>query len=91
MSINIKNERVSQLAVRLAEKTGESITDAVGHAIEEKLAELEKLERMQRRKGLADKLRALAEDFRRDASAEWLAKTQKEMDDEMYDEMGLPR
>ena len=90
MSINIKNERVSQLAVQLAERTGESITDAVGHAIEEKLAELDKLATKQRRKGIADKLRAIAEDIRRDASPEWLAKTQKEFDDELYDEMGLP-
>jgi len=88
MSINIKNERVSQLAVTLAERTGESITDAVGHAIEEKL---ERLEKQKSRKGIADKMRALSEEFRQHVSPEWLAKTQEDWDNELYDKMGLPR
>lgn len=37
MAINIKNEAVSRQAVELAKVMGESITDAVGKAIQEKL------------------------------------------------------
>jgi antitoxin VapB len=88
MSINIKNERVSKLAVALAEQTGESITDAVGKAIEERL---ERLTKKKSREGLADRLRAISDVVVRHASPEWLAKTQQEFDDELYDEMGLPR
>jgi antitoxin VapB len=37
MALNIKNPRTHELAARLADATGESITDAVTRAIEERL------------------------------------------------------
>ncbi len=40
MHLNIKNPRAHQLAARLAKRTGESLTDAVTHALEEKLNRL---------------------------------------------------
>jgi hypothetical protein len=40
MALNIKNERVSQLAAELAAETGASITDAVGAALESRLRQL---------------------------------------------------
>jgi hypothetical protein len=50
MALNIKNERVSQLAVELARATGVSITEAVGRAIAARLAEVK---RKAQREGLA--------------------------------------
>jgi antitoxin VapB len=88
MPINIKNERVSQLAVALAEQTGETITDAVGNAIEEKLNAIKK---KKSREGIADKIRELSKEFRAQMSPEWLAKTDEEWDEELYDELGLPK
>ena len=41
MAINIKNPRAETLANQLAKKTGETITDAVIHALEDRLERLE--------------------------------------------------
>jgi len=40
MALNIKSDKADELARRLAEKTGESITQAVIRAIEDRLATL---------------------------------------------------
>lgn len=42
MALNIKNERTHQLAARLAAATGESLTEAVTKAIEERLSRVER-------------------------------------------------
>ncbi len=39
MQLHIKNESAHQMAKELAELTGESMTDAVIHALEDNLAE----------------------------------------------------
>ena len=88
MSINIKNEKVSQLAATLAERTGESITDAVGNALEEKLQRLEVLLAKERRKGLADRLRAISEEIALQTTDEW---RKWDWEADLYDERGLPR
>jgi antitoxin VapB len=85
MSINIKNERVSTLANELAEATGETITDAVGHAIEARLAEVRKLGS---RKGIADKLLALSRKCVQEAPLEWRS---WDYDADLYDDRGMPR
>ncbi len=41
MNLNIKNPRAYELARRLSDLTGESLTSAVIHALESKLAEKE--------------------------------------------------
>ena len=41
MAVNIKNPRAERLANQLAQKTGETITDAVIHALEDRLERLE--------------------------------------------------
>ena len=41
MSLNIKNPEAHALAARLAEKTGETLTEAVTTALRERLARLE--------------------------------------------------
>jgi antitoxin VapB len=86
MSINIKNERVSKLAIALAEQTGESITDAVGNAIEEKL---QRITKKKSREGLADKMRAIADDIASRTTDEW---RNWDWEADLYDEQtGLPK
>lgn len=43
MSLNIKNEKVESLIRLLVEATGEGITEAIGKAVEEKLASLKQI------------------------------------------------
>jgi antitoxin VapB len=83
MPINIKNEHVSKLANELARTTGESITEAVGKAVEERLARLHR-----QRQGIAEKLRAIGEEVAGRASKEWLT---WDYDADLYDEKGLPK
>ncbi len=86
MAINIKNERVSKLAVELADKTGESITDAVGIAIQEKL---DRLANAGGRKGIADKMRAISQEIAARAPRKW---SKWDWERELYDDQtGLPR
>lgn len=90
MPLNIKNEQVSTLAHRLAKATGESITDAVGKAIEERLTHVE---RRTQRKGLAERAMEIGRECAEIASKtpegrEWLV---KDFDAELYDERGLPK
>ncbi len=85
MPLNIKNERVSRLALQVATETGESLTDAVGKALE---ARLEELHRQKGRAGLSDRLMELGRRTASHAPADWLARN---FDDELYDERGLPK
>ena len=41
MAINIKNQKAENLAKQLAEKTGETITDTIIHALEDRLERVE--------------------------------------------------
>jgi antitoxin VapB len=50
MGISIKNERTERLARELARATGESLTTAIGRALEERL------ERVETRRSPADRL-----------------------------------
>lgn len=85
MPINIKNEQVSGLVAELADATGESITDAVGHAVEARLQEVRK---KGGRQGIAAKLMALSAKCVERAPKGW-----RDFDHgtELYDEQGLPR
>lgn len=85
MAINIKNEEVSRRAAELAKATGESITEAVGQAIEEKL---DRVRRQSGRKGIAAKLLALSDKCVRNAPKSWKTFV---YDAELYDEQGMPR
>jgi antitoxin VapB len=84
LSLNIKKERTHKLARELAELTGESVTEAVTVALEERL------ERVRRERGacLADRLLAIG----RDAAAH-IKEEYRHVDhaDLLYDERGLPR
>jgi hypothetical protein len=85
MSINIKNEEVSRLVTELAGELGVSITDAVGQAARDKLAQVRQ---KSDRRGVADKLKAISKKARQHASKKWLA---WDYDAELYDDRGLPR
>jgi len=85
MPLNIKDERVSRLAEELARTTGESITDAVGRAIEARLFEIN---RHSRRRGVAKRLMEIGRTCASEAPSGWLT---RRFDDELYDERGLPR
>ncbi len=85
MPVNIKNERVSRLVAELAQKTGESITDAVGKAVEERL---KRLEHEKCSVGLAERLRILGEDTARRLPPGFRGRNH---DPDLYDEWGLPK
>ncbi len=85
MAINIKNEDVARQAIELAKAMDESITEAVGQAIEEKLA---RLQRQTGRQGIAAKLIALSEKCIQDAPPNWRT---YDYDGELYDERGMPQ
>jgi antitoxin VapB len=85
MPLNIKNERVSNLAHELAAITGKSITEAVGRAVESKLEELKREnERQQMYERIMEISRSCAPHF----TKEW---RERNFDEELYDEKGLPR
>ena len=85
MPLNIKNERVTCLALEVASATGESLTDAVGKALQSRL---EELHRQNRRVGLSYRLMELGRRTASHAPLEWLT---RDFDNELYDERGLPR
>jgi antitoxin VapB len=86
--LNIKRPETYELAKRLAAHTGESLTDAVTKAIEERLARLEDVRRTNIEERLA-KVREITRSYR-EAIGE-PRPTLEELDQEMYDEDGLPR
>jgi antitoxin VapB len=55
MGLNIKNQHVERLAKQLAAETGETMTSAIQHALEEKL------ERLERERDVAEKIRRIDE------------------------------
>ncbi len=84
MPLNIKDDETHELARKLADLTGETMTKAVKTAIKERLARCEKSDR---RKGIADKLNRLAEYYSS------LPVYDDRTPDEIigYDEFGLPK
>jgi antitoxin VapB len=60
MPLNIKNRATHELARRLAKITGETITQAVGTAVRERLRRIEAQETGRTRR-LADRLEAIAD------------------------------
>jgi antitoxin VapB len=82
MSLNIKNPETYALAARLAELTGETLTEAVTISLRERLAHLEQPD------AEAEALLAIG----RDCAARLPPKTQQ-MDHGamLYDERGLPK
>jgi len=86
MHLNIKNHEAHELAKKLTELTGESMTEAVLVALRERLArELNTPERIAER---AEALMAIGRDVAARLGPEFRT---KDWDAELYDEHGLPR
>lgn len=85
MPLNIKNERVTELAAQLAALTGQSITDAVGAALEDKIvavrAEQSRTHRLQRAREIVDEISPILKSHFGD----------RDPFEDLYDENGLPR
>jgi antitoxin VapB len=81
--MNIKDPQVRELARRLAERRGTSLTDAVRQAL------AEALEREQAsREGMAERLLEIGRRAREKADAAGIVFL---TDDDLYDEWGLPK
>lgn len=79
MPLYIRDEEVRRLAARVAQGLGTNVTDAVRKALQRELAELEREEAVRDRRLRARFARLDALPRRRFG------------DEEMYDEVGLPR
>lgn len=88
MALHLNNPRTDRLARELARETGESLTDAVNKALEERLDRVSAAQQKKEKKLLAEFEKILSR-----VSPELRAekKTGREMIDEMYDEDGLPK
>ena len=86
MSLNIKNPEAHALATRLAQKTGETLTDAVTTALHERLERLERAGDFD--EALYQKLKAIATDCRKHMKEPYLS---IEHGDLLCDERGLPK
>lgn len=85
MALNIRNERAEQLAAALAKLTGETKTDAVVHALQERLERVRRARAARRR--LADDLDEIA------LHCASLTLLDRRSAEEImgYDDQGLPR
>ncbi|MEO3384821.1 type II toxin-antitoxin system VapB family antitoxin [Mesorhizobium sp. CAU 1741] len=82
MGLNIKNPEVQKLAKQVAAETGETMTSAIQHALEEKLARLQRdrdvVEKKRRIREIIDSLPPPPPGITSDHS-------------DLYDEWGLPK
>jgi len=85
MSLNIKNEETVRLVRELADLTDESMTGAVTAAVRERL---ERFKQADGRKGMADRIHAIAADMHARLPADFF---DIEHGDLLYDEYGLPK
>jgi antitoxin VapB len=85
MSLNIKNPDTYKDATRLAQLTGESLTQAVWKAIKERLLRLSK---KKKREGLSLKLEEL---LNRHQGVFKNVPLSEEVGDLLYDQNGLPK
>jgi antitoxin VapB len=86
MALSIKNEETEQLARKLAQRNGETLTTAVTIAVKERL---ERQERPLARIGRLERIRRIVE---RTAPLMDDGRSSKELFDELYDdETGLPK
>ena len=86
MGISIKREETERLARRLAQLKGESLTDAIHHALEGELAMLGE----HRETPAQVKARLAALFAKLDALGPGNGKSLKEIEEEMYGEFGEP-
>lgn len=89
MALHIRSDHVDMLARKVAEKTGETITDAIGNALAERLARLEDGSKKDKETMVADLL-AISERSAAAFRAAGITKTSRELIEELYDDDGLP-
>lgn len=78
MSLNIKNEETHRMAQELAALTGQSMTQAVTEALQEKLDRVKS-------KGMAERILKISKEFSTKLNGEPLP----DIDELLYDEKGL--
>jgi antitoxin VapB len=84
--LNIKNPKAHELAVQVAARTGETLTDAVIHALEERL---QRTLKPVHKKASMEELMATVEEIRRHLPPEFFA--EEDPSAFLYDpETGLP-
>lgn len=84
MSLNIKNEETHRLASQLARMTGESMSEAVGKAVRERLERV----RGKAGQGLADRLVQIGKKCAARLKEPYRSKAHGDL---LYDEKGLPK
>jgi antitoxin VapB len=91
MSMNIKDERVHAMARELAARRGTTVTDAVRQALRAELERNSVSDEATKaaRAAKQQELLALLESFKTLAWAD--GRSSRELQDELYDEDGLPR
>jgi antitoxin VapB len=85
MSLNIKNPEAHRLATELAKLTGDTLTEAVTKALREKIARVKKREPDPK---LLEDMTRIAREISSRMSPEDKA---LDIDELLYDEMGLPK
>ena len=85
MLLSIQDDQAAELARRLADLTGETVTAAVTTALRERL---DRLERQRSKERLLADVHAISRRFRRYADEPF---TSLDHGDLLYDEAGLPR
>jgi antitoxin VapB len=94
MGLNIKNPDVESNIRKLAEHTGESLTDAIDNAVKERLARLEEEAARNRPAQTVEeflaRIKPIQDAFAAARIASGDTRTSKELMDELYDEDGLP-
>lgn len=85
MSLNIKNPETYRLVKELSARTGESMTGAITEAVRERL---ERLDRADGRRGMAERIHAIATDMHARLPADFFDVEHGEL---LYDDDGLPR
>ena len=84
MSLNIKNEQTHRLAQKLAQLTGESMTEAVDKAVRERLTRVREAEKGE----LAERLLKIGRECAAHLKEPYRSVDHGEM---LYDEKGLPK
>jgi antitoxin VapB len=91
MSLNIKSERAEVAIRELAAATGESLTEAIQKAAEERLARISTSRNRDKARSLMERLRPLQEIVAVERKRRRDTRTAKQIMDELYDDHGLPR
>ena len=91
LGLNIKNPKVEKKIRNLAAATGESLTEAVENAVDERLQRVGSGPRARTGAELLARLKPLQDAFAAARKASGDTRTSQELMDELYDEHGLPK